>query len=365
MNIAAPYNQYKQPWIGSPITEVLFILLPPFICVGVIVLLPQFFENTKEIPLATWVILVLLIDVSHVYTTLYRTYFDKQALRRQKTVLWVIPFVCFVLGVLLYSISSLWFWRILAYIAVFHFIRQQYGFMRLYSRHEQKNSLSSWIDIVTIYAATLYPISFWHLSGPRNFNWFIDNDFIYAHSDKSLRFLTWLYWIIVSLYFINLIADYFKQRKLNIPKFSIVAGTLVSWYFGIVYSNGDMSFTLLNVVSHGIPYMALVWVFGRKTYGSQQKQNPFLYKIFNRRNAFAFLLIVSSLAFVEEFMWDIAVWKEHRSIFGGELFSEIIIEPWLLTFLVPLLSLPQVTHYVLDGFIWKIKKDDLKWSGEK
>jgi hypothetical protein len=29
---------------------------------------------------------------------------------------------------------------------------------------------------------------------------------------------------------------------------------------------------------------------------------------------------------------------------------------------VPLLSLPQIVHYVLDGFIWKIKKDDFAWS---
>jgi hypothetical protein len=33
-----------------------------------------------------------------------------------------------------------------------------------------------------------------------------------------------------------------------------------------------------------------------------------------------------------------------------------------LTWLVPLLSLPQIVHYVLDGFIWKIKKDDFAWS---
>ena len=35
-----------------------------------------------------------------------------------------------------------------------------------------------------------------------------------------------------------------------------------------------------------------------------------------------------------------------------------------LAFIVPLLALPQVTHYILDGFIWKIRKDEFKWNNE-
>lgn len=29
----------------------------------------------------------------------------------------------------------------------------------------------------------------------------------------------------------------------------------------------------------------------------------------------------------------------------------------LLDILVPLLALPQITHYVLNGFIWKVSRD--------
>ena len=36
----------------------------------------------------------------------------------------------------------------------------------------------------------------------------------------------------------------------------------------------------------------------------------------------------------------------------------------LLSILVPLLALPQITHYILDGFIWKIRKDEFKWKSE-
>jgi hypothetical protein len=34
--------------------------------------------------------------------------------------------------------------------------------------------------------------------------------------------------------------------------------------------------------------------------------------------------------------------------------------PWL-KIIVPLLSVPQITHYVIDGFIWKMRKDQYNW----
>jgi hypothetical protein len=55
-----------------------------------------------------------------------------------------------------------------------------------------------------------------------------------------------------------------RTRTFNVPRNLLLAGTLVSWYVGIVLFNGDLIFTLLNVVSHGIPYLALVWAGGPK-----------------------------------------------------------------------------------------------------
>src|SRR5687767_287756 len=104
----------KQPWIGRPIVDTLFILLPPFLSLFIIILFPRLFQENKEIPDAGWVILILLIDVAHVYSTLYRTYFDPQALSKQRSLLWAIPFFGFIAAVILYSIDSFLFWRFLA-----------------------------------------------------------------------------------------------------------------------------------------------------------------------------------------------------------------------------------------------------------
>ena len=249
----------KQPWIGKPVIDIVFILLPPFASLLTIILFPQFFHNNKEMTLTGWVVLILLIDVAHVYSTLYRTYFDPMALTKQRSLLWSIPFFSFVAGVLVYSMSPMIFWRLLAYVAVYHFVRQQYGFMRVYSRMEPKKTAASIIDSITIYAATLFPVLYWHLNGPRNFNWFIEGDFLFIQGQWILPFLSIVYFLIVGAFLVKEGWQLFISRGFNLPKFAVTTGTLLSWYFGIVYFNGDMAFTLLNVVSHGIPYMALYW----------------------------------------------------------------------------------------------------------
>jgi hypothetical protein len=344
-------QQPKQAWLGKPWIDIVFILLPPFASLGFIALFPSLFDDSKEMSLVGWVVLVMLIDVSHVYSTLYRTYFDPQALGEQRTLLWRVPFLAFVAGVLLYSMDALLFWRVLAYVAVFHFVRQQYGIMRLYSRNEKKVRWFTSIDTLTIYAATLYPVLYWHFSGPRNFNWFIDRDFLYMPSQLLVQIATVMYVLVILLFTGKELVQYSTTRMLNVPKLGVICGTLLSWYFGIVYYNGDMAFTMLNVVSHGIPYMAIVWVYGQKAQRQPVKNNRFLRLVFSRHGVVVFIGVLIVLAFVEEGLWDVMVWKEHSQVFGG--LSGPDLSPAVLSIVVPLLSLPQVTHYILDGFIWK------------
>ncbi len=355
---------HKQPWIGRPQIDIIFILLPPFVSLLIIALFPALFQDSTGIPDASWIVLILLVDVAHVYSTLYRTYFDPKSFSKQRFLLTAIPFIGFVGGVLAYSISSQFFWRLLAYTAVFHFIRQQYGFMRVYSRKEVPARLPSLIDKIVIYYATLYPMLYWHLSGPRNFNWFVDNDLVFVQSHGLLIVATILYVIVVTAYLVKEIVSWIRTKFVNVPKLAIISGTLLSWYFGIVYFNGDMAFTLLNVVSHGIPYMALVWIYGQKNYTSAGTGNRFLKTIFSPYGIVLFLGLIFLFAFVEEALWDLAVWQEHKTVFSLAKLPTVQLDTKALSFLVPLLALPQITHYILDGFIWKIRRDEFKWNNE-
>lgn len=349
----------KQSWIGNRVVEVAFILLPPFISLAFVILFPRLFQDQKGLSAFWWIVLILLIDVAHVYSTLYRTYFDKQAFEKQKSIMIGIPLVAFIAGVILYSINYLWFWRILAYTAVFHFIRQQYGLMRIYSRMERHKKWSLKIDEITIYAATVYPILYWHLSPDRNFNWFLDGDFFILNLPVLKSIVGWLYVFILITYLVKEILLSVKSQTINIPKNAVVWGTALSWYFGIVYYNGDMAFTVLNVVSHGVPYMALIWLYGNKNYHQQNKGGRWLKLLFRWQTIPVFIGLLFLFAFIEEAVWDMTVWKEHEGVFH---LPRIDLSSQALSFIVPLLALPQITHYILDGFIWRIKKDEFKWS---
>lgn len=339
-----------QPWIRSPRYDGLLILAPPFLALLVVLMLPAPYRHSAAMPLLAWVALVVLIDVAHVYGTLFQTYFDPLKRRQRRTLLWVVPVVCYGAGVALHSLGGLVFWRVLAYLAVFHFIRQQYGFLRIYGRWEAP-AAGRWLGTALIYCATLYPLLWWHLSPGRNFNWFVDGEFVQADWPAARTAATVLYVGLIAAYAGREAYFWHRTHRLNLPRNLLLGGTLVSWYAGIVWFNGDLAFTLLNVVSHGVPYLALVWHGGPR--GPQVPAPP-------RRGAWAgryglavFLGAVVLFAFLEEGLWDGLVWREHGRVFAWFQHLPTVASPALLMWLVPLLALPQSTHYVLDGFIWR------------
>jgi hypothetical protein len=57
------------------------------------------------------------------------------------------------------------------------------------------------------------------------------------------------------------------------------------------------------------------------------------------------------LAFVEEMLWDRLVWHDRAWLFGGGDGHALGAVP--LALLVPLLAVPQATHYVRDAVLWR------------
>lgn len=322
-----------RPWIHGPIFDSFLILGPSLFAVLFVALTH---ESYPSLPLWMWVVFVMGIDVSHVYSTLFKTYFHKEEFEKRKTLLLMAPVVVFILGVFLHTLSSSLFWTILAYLAVFHFIRQQYGFMRLYDRGSTSFRR---LDEVLVYALTLYPVIYWHCH-PRDFHWFMEGDFISGWPVLIERIAFFIYLAIIGLYLFS----QFKRDAFNLPKNLLIAGTGLSWYAGIVWFNGDAAFTITNVVAHGIPYMALIWSWGRK-----KEARPFTVSW----GIPVFLLSLLFLAVLEESLWAGLVWREHLNFFSWSDSLPAIKDKDTLSLVVPLLTLPQATHYFLDGFIWK------------
>jgi hypothetical protein len=337
----------EQPWIHKAKTDIAFILAPSFLVVAFVILCQGWIHDIeKNYPFHIWLFLIVFIDVAHVYATLFKTYFVKEEFNKKKKLLLFIPLLCLCIGCILFALGSKLFWSVLAYVAVFHFVRQQYGFMRLYARNESKSKANTFIDNLVIYSATGYPMLYWFLSGSRNFNWFVENEFFIYHNQFLLEVAHWLYALVMGFYVVRTAYLSYKTRYFNLPKNAVIIGTAISWYFGIVYYNNDLIFTLLNVVSHGIPYMALIYLkeIDKKT----TRELGVLSYLKNFKGIIIYVSLLFLIAFFEEYLWEILVWKEQFMI-GVVDFSN-----WQFL-VVPLLTVPQFTHYLLDGFIWKSK----------
>jgi len=296
----------------------------------------------------TWVTAVLLIDVAHVWSTSFRVYFDAQEFKRRVWLYSLVPVFGYAVGVALYSEGELTFWKALALVAVFHFVRQQYGWVALYRRKAgETDNLTWWIDAAAVYLATVYPLAFWMTRLPRKFEWFVPDDF-FSLPQIVEQVLFPLYVLTLTAYFAKSIYLYFAEGFLNVGKDIVVATTAVCWYVGIVYFNSDYAFTVTNVIIHGVPYFALIYFYARR----RRETAGRIYQTLSA-NWLVFLATLWALAYTEELFWHRGVWHEKNWLFGADW-------NWgnLKIFLVPLLAVPQLTHYVLDGFIWRKKSNE-------
>lgn len=359
----------KKIWLFSRDIDLGILFLPVWLIWIVSFLLPPRVYQL-DIPIWIWVIFILGVDVSHVWSTLFRTYLDKEEFSNHRRLLITTPILVFILFSILSGISVDFFWRILAYFAVYHFIKQQYGFLALYRIRsgvflKKKVFKDKWV----IYFSMLYPVFFWHLNADRNFDWFVSGDFIYFRtlvsyiSQFSGKIIPWINAFGNILYFIVLggwIAEEIRatiqaQAKFQTGKVLWLLTTAFNWYLGIVLFNSDLIFTLTNVVAHGVPYMALIFFYIES---KRKIKNPALSINNAVLQIFFMIVFIFMLAFGEEYLWDLWLFREKGAFFASIVpyFMEAFRNPVLQALAFGILSVPQVTHYVLDGYIWKGNK---------
>lgn len=306
-----------------------------------------------EAPDWVWVVGVLGVDVAHVWSTGWRVFWDAEERRREGGRVASIALLAYVTLVVAHSISPGVFWSLLAYVAVFHFLRQQLGFVVLYSRKSGHAPLwEQRLDKVAVYAGTLWPVLYWHTRLPRRFAWLIEDDFVSGVPEALSQALLPVYVLILCAYVGKEIFRAVKGRPVSAGKNLVMASTWAMWFLGIVWFNSDYAFTVTNVFIHGIPYLGLIWAYGRhrETVTPQRRWHPFSVGALP-----IFLGGIALLAWTEEWGWDRFVWHEKAWLFPG---PEFIISSGAASLLVPLLALPQATHYVLDGFLWKLTPEN-------
>lgn len=303
-----------------------------------------------DTPPWAWLLFVVGFDVSHVWATLYRVYLDPAEVRRRPLLYGFTPVVAWALGVAAHAVSSAFFWRVLAYAAAWHFVRQQVGWMVLYGRRARLPEWEVWVDRATLYAVTLGPLVWWHARLPLPFWWFKENDFLaglpawLGDGALGVQFAALAGWLGVHLW---------RARTVGLHwgRLLLLASSWVAWFGGIVLAPNDFAFTTLNVVMHGVPYLTLLYVYARGR-AAEGGFGPALK--FVKLGVPAFLGLLFALAFGEEWLWDRLAWHEHPQFFGA---GGLDLSDAMLTLVVPLLAMPQVAHYILDAYVWRTRDD--------
>ena len=369
--------QSVRNWLFSKKADLLLLFLPVWLTWGFCFVAPQSWLSAA-IPIWVFVVFVLGIDVSHVWSTIFRTYLDREEFRRHRSLLLYSPLVCFTICFLIAAISQLWFWRILTYVAIFHFVRQQFGFMRLYATRRRESSTFKYLnDSWMIYFSMLYPIVYWHLISDRYFSWFVDGGFLtfelFSIDRQSVQWIldhlgNSFYWLLFLCWFIEEVVIH-KRTGIAMPwgKIAWMLTTAFNWYLGIVYFNSDLAFTVTNVVAHGIPYIVLVLFYVERKKVIKQpsrfSSNDQFTRNFWIRSAGMITLILVFATF-EEFLWDMLLYRDYSKFFETILKYPIAVLDNSITqaLALALHSVPQATHYIVDGFIWKRsqKNPDLK-----
>ena len=336
----------SQRWLFSPAVDVLAFAGTAVLSCALALLLPSLGFGADTPPWA-FLVFVVCIDVAHVWSTLFRVYLDKAELQRRPLLYAAAPLMAYGLGVAAHAVSAELFWRLLAYVAVWHFVRQQVGWMVLYGRRAGSSELELWFDRAAMFAATLGPVVWWHAQLPRSFWWFREGDFIAGLPEGVGTLALCLHFTVV----LGWLAQALVLRRFHAGKTLLLFATWLSWFGGIVLAQSDLVFTVMNVSLHGVPYLVLLrrYAKGRDAEGGYGRLSWLV-----RAGVPGFLLLLWGLAFFEEFAWDKLVWHDQPMLFGA---GGLELDGAVLALVVPLLSLPQTTHYLLDGFIWKTRAD--------
>lgn len=348
-------------WIVSARYDVAMVAIPFAIAFGALFLVTGL--GVQE-PLWAYLLCFVAFDVAHVWATAFLTYLDGEAFRRRRALyLWPLP-IFFTLSFGLHLFSPSAFWTALAYFAIFHFAKQQYGFVAIYKAKAQEREKRDFrLDKLALWTGVLGPVLLWHATPAGQFDWFDGGERFLVRLPDAARPLVYGAMLVVgSAWAVRQAQLYARSGHLNAGKLLWMSATWVSWFIGVRMTDHLLiSAAFLNVL-HGMPFLMLVWHRLRSRYASGEgaRVQTFVARM-TRSNAWPlFYGGLFAIGVVEEALWDGVVWRTYLPGLMSGSWPEV--SAVAMSFWVALLSLPQVVHYFLDGFLWKLDRhnEDLR-----
>ena len=268
------------------------------------------------------------VDDGHVLSTFLRIYSKKEGYEGFFYLLFPISLILLLSGLIYYN--YMYALHLLVYMELFHYVRQNQGFMKIYAKKSNKSFNGTNWFIVLISLTSLIAIHF----NPSSTKIFGDDSIRYFLNPSNEIFLG-LYYTTVVLFVSWLIYELilWKKGDNNLYKFLFTLVILFLYIYCCFFTSNTMSFIIPLVFSHGIPYLGLI-------YHGENKLTT--------RPRWVNLLLLLMVVFVGSFLVEYSV--DFNKVVNGEVGTKII---YALS--GGLLYMPFLFHYLTDGWIWTSK----------
>jgi hypothetical protein len=202
-------------------------------------------------------------DGTHIFGTASRTFFDREARRTRRALLFGSAAFFFLLGpVLVLAGGKAVLAMIVGVWAYYHVIRQHYGFMVLYKvKNRDLARLDNFLDRGFLAVMTVFP----------PFHRF----FIHHPQELGLTFSVapWepFLWALVAatagVYGARQVVRIGQGDAVNVPKFLLLAGVIPLHWVTFAYMSWVGAVPTVTIV-HNLQYHALIWFHNRNRYGA-------------------------------------------------------------------------------------------------
>ncbi|RYY01757.1 MAG: hypothetical protein EOO53_16160 [Gammaproteobacteria bacterium] len=354
-----------QNWVLDPIQDFFFIIAAPLICLGLAVLAMQYYGAARG---ATMVIMAhVVLTVAHHMPTFIRIYGDLDLLQRFK---WnfllgpVVP-VLFSVGVLGYinyhNYPVEYFLYLYIFLALWdpwHFLRQHFGFMRIYDRNNKAPvklasnmdwaicgvwfvhimaASADWIPglLEDLYRNTHIPLL---LVLPQGFIGALKTITWWFAVAASANYAGYLIWCVRRGYYISIAKLALLTCTFGVMYFTYTPN---DWILQLVPAWGfKVGFATLGIV-HMTQYLAIVWRYDQRIAQQGRARPNWFQKLHGQRTALGILLAAAVYVLF--------------CIGYGNVITTSHENRWLMSVLLAAGFTSTLMHYYFDGFIWRVR----------
>lgn len=308
-------------WVVTPVVDLSCITLGWLLFFFAPYLFPKYFDTIR-------IISVTFLFATHRYFTFLLVYLDRAEFNRARVLYTLIPILCFIFVGLCYFFridepEMFAFWYLFNY---FHFVRQKYGILRIYSGKARwgHKRLDAW----TMYLWGL--AGFFYLFGS-------EADVKVMHYLRNLLDFTppllishILYGLAILVTLAWLFYEFRGAQSVSVPKLLFFASVVFLYGIGPTLSAGAIY--IATSINHASEYIALVALTIKNKVRTSAIDAPLLNKAASHivRNTFLFTAVICGI------LYGLYVWSLFIFLFFayGTSFA----------------------HFVLDGLIWKLRR---------